>query len=306
MMPEVRTYNKGNNACWVRHQWFSQLKSDIEADELITQLKSLEIKTIYIHTGPFDSKGNIPKFNISIWKNNLKKIKKRLPDLKILAWLGGLNQVKFGKAADTLDLNNPSVLKRIAWQSGNLVNSCSFDGIHYDIEPIPDNDKNFLTLLKFTRNIIGNKLLSIATPYNISNDGMTRALNQLGNKTLYLWGPSYFKSVAKYADEIAVMSYDSISVTPASYKRFIIRQIKIITGALNGTGCRLYVGIPTYHDNDLDNRDKVENIGNAIEGVILGLQRTPYRNVVKGVAIYALWTTEEKEIDTYRKLWIGK
>ncbi len=297
-------FNTGDNAAWLQHQWFSEKKSAEEIEALVKKLKAMQIKTIFIHVGPLDGKGLIPQYNLKIWKQNYIAIKKAAPHVRIFAWLGGLNQLSYGEADDTLDLGDNKLLDSIAQRAMEMVIICCFDGIHYDIEPVPDNDAGFLKLLLFTRLKIGKTPISVATPHIAPSDEAAGIIRRRVYRAAPVWSPAYYNAVAGQVDEIVVMAYDSGSLTPVMYKKYMMNQVRNICNAISGHKCGFWVGIPSYKEKTVSHNPVVENIPNAIEGVILGLERTGDRKNFRGLSIYALWTTDEKETGEFRKLWI--
>jgi hypothetical protein len=304
-VPGTYQYNKGKNAAWVRHQYFSDEQTDADIHEFVNKLQLMEITSVFVHVGPLDSKGGIPEFDKSIWESNRRRTKELYPELQILAWIGGVTQKKFGVAPDTLDMDDPDLMETIADLSVKMISECRFDGIHYNIEPLPDDNKGFLLLLELTRDKIGDKTLSLSSHRIVFSDKISRLAKYLLNDTLGLWGPEYYRKVAERCDEIAVMAYDSACYTPASYRRFMIGQVRNITRAIKDTGCELLVGIPTYKEVTFSHRPEVENVTNALEGTIIGLESIPYNDIVRGVSVYALWTTDENDMEIYRKIWLG-
>ena len=299
-----KNFNTGDNAAWLRHKWFSEKKSDEEIEALVGKLRGMQIKTVFIHVGPLDSHGRIPKYSLKIWLDNFKKIKTIAPDVRVFAWLGGLNQLSYGKADDTLNLEDDIVLNSVAQSAMEMMVLCHFDGIHYDIEQIPDNDPGFLKLLHFTRLKISKAPLSVATPHIAPSDEVAGIIRRRIYYSAPVWSPSYYHAVARQVDEIVLMAYDSGSLTPAMYKKYMINQVKNICNSISGRKCGFWVGIPSYDEKTVSHKPGAENISNAIQGTIMGLERTPDRKNFKGLSIYALWTTDEKEIEEFRKLWI--
>lgn len=299
-------FNSGNNAAWLRHQWFSEKKSAEEIEALAGKLKEMQIRTVFIHVGPLDSRGRIPEYSLKTWQYNYIGIKNAVPGIRIFAWLGGLNQLSYGKADDTLDLGDEKLLDSIAQRAMEMVILCRFDGIHYDIEPLPDNDPGFLKLLLFTRLKIGKTPLSVATPHIAPSDEFAGIIRRRVYQAAPVWSPSYYNAVAGQVNEIVVMAYDSVSLTPVMYKKYMMNQVRNICNAISGSKCGFWVGIPTYEEKTVSHNPVVENITNAIEGVILGLERTGDRKNFRGLSIYALWTTDEKETGEFQKLWIKK
>lgn len=136
-------FNKGSNAIWIAHEWAGERKSDAEIRELVSGLSSHGISTIFLHVGPLDEYGFI---NSEIYKETVsfvEKVRGIAPDMKILAWMG---QVR-GK----LDLSKVAVRHNILNMCSIFTDMIGMDGVHYDIEPVWDNDKDFIKLLKETR-----------------------------------------------------------------------------------------------------------------------------------------------------------
>ena len=302
--PKSHNFNQGQNAAWLRHQWFSEKKSPDELDRLAKKLHRLQVTTVYIHTGPLNSKGEIPEFDPAVWHANRDGMRERIPGLVMLAWLGGLNQTRFGKASDTLDMNNEKVLGSIACRAREMVYEQGFDGVHYDVEPAPDDSTGFIRLLSKTRRALPRQLISVASPHVLYPDQMAKLIRRGSKGRLALWSTAYYRKVALHCDEIAVMAYDSVNFTDASYRKFMIYQVKNVSRAISGTGCRFLVGIPSYDDKTFSHRPNVENVENAINGTVMGLERTTQRKPFQGIAIYALWTTDSREMDDYHRLWI--
>lgn len=299
-----KNFNAGDNAAWLQHKWFSEKKSDEEIEALVEKLKGMQIKTIFVHVGPLDSHGKIPEYSLKTWLDNYQRIRNAAPDIRIFAWLGGLNQLSYGKADDTLDLGDDMLLDSVAQSAAEMVILCRFDGIHYDMEPVPDNDQGFLKLLHLTRMKIGKTPLSVATPHIAPSDELAGIIRRRISHSAPLWSPSYYSAVAGQVDEIVLMAYDSGSPTPATYKKYLMNQVKYICNSISGSKCGFWVGIPSYDEKTAFHNPGVENISNAIKGTILGLEKTGEHKNFKGLSIYSLWTMDEKETEEFRKLWI--
>jgi hypothetical protein len=295
------------NAGWMRHNWFSTQKSPDEIDEMAKMLKDMNIGILYIHTGPIDSKGRIPTTNKKAWISNRKKLLEKLPDLRFEAWLGGINQISYGKAEDTLDLTDKKLLETIAKRAGEMVNEFCFDGVHYDIEPIPDNDEGFLLLLDLTKKQIGKGTLSISCPRILESKTLRKLLTGVGGTQFYPWSNDYFRKAAEKCDDIAIMAYDSGEPTAEAYTKFMAEQLKLALENLKGTDCRLFMGIPTYEEKTISHHPRAENAKSGIDGVILGLNDFKDRNLTaqyfKGIAVYAVWTTDSSEVKLIKDRW---
>lgn len=305
-VPRTHNFNRSDNAAWIRHQWFSEPQNSEQTEQMARMLEKMQISTVFIHVGPMDSRGNIPLHDRSIWLENRRLLKNRMPSLKILAWLGGVNASKFGPGDDTLNLADERLLSSIADTAGILTDKCRFDGVHLNIEPLSDNETAFVELLQRIRRKTGGRILSVASPHIIGYELMADGVRTASKGKVALWGPAFYRRVAANCDQIALMGYDSINQTDATYKKFIAYQIKHISEALQGTSCKLLVGLPTYEEKTFCHNPKVETLKIGLEGTIIGLSRTDNTDVFQGVAIYALWTTDEGEISQYQSIWPPK
>jgi hypothetical protein len=66
------------------------------------------------------------------------------------------------------------------------------------------------------------------------------------------------------------------------------------------------VGVPTYDAAGIMHRAGVENPENALLGIVAGLRGLGAGGTFEGVALYAEWTTDDEEWDTYDRLWRSK
>lgn len=307
VIPEKPEKISAINAGWMRHNWFSTIKTDKEIDEMAKMLKDMNLSILYIHTGPLDAKGNIPAPSKEAWLSNREKLLKKLPGLKFEAWLGGINEISYGKADDTLDMKNRVLIETIAKRAGEMTGGFKFDGVHYDIEPVPDNDEGFLLLLDLTRKEIGSKTLSISTPRILDSAVIRNLTSGIGGTQFYPWSIAYFRKAADRCDDIIIMAYDSGEPTEASYTKFMADQLNLALQTLNGSDCRLLMGIPSYEERTISHNAKSENVKSGIDGVVLGLNQVKDKDMIsknfKGIAIYAIWTTDQDEISIIRRKW---
>jgi len=66
------------------------------------------------------------------------------------------------------------------------------------------------------------------------------------------------------------------------------------------------VGVPTYDQTGLMHRAGVETPENALLGVVAGLRGLGAGGTFEGIALYAEWTTDQKEWDVYERIWRGR
>ncbi|HYO88569.1 MAG TPA: hypothetical protein VER79_07960, partial [Candidatus Limnocylindrales bacterium] len=182
--------------------------------------------------------------------------------------------------------------------SVRVVNDFGFDGVFLNIEPVWDGDENFLSLLRKVRAAVGiDTLISVATPPDWSPLNPTIPVPPLIEPGT-VWSDTYKQSVALLSDELAVMAYNSGLSTPDDYSQWVAYQVETFARSISalGEGTHIMVGVPTY-DAELPGHDPlVENVASAHAGFKLGLENAgSAADFVRGMAIYAGWTTDAQE-----------
>ncbi|MBK7836532.1 MAG: hypothetical protein IPJ49_02325 [Candidatus Obscuribacter sp.] len=152
------------------------------------------------------------------------------------------------------------------------------------------------------KQISRDKHLSIATPMSYP-------------MTLYGWNDSYFKDVAPFVDQIAVMSYDSFLYMPRAYANLVSRQVRHVSKDVAATNkdCKVIIGLPTYEDVTFAHQAFCESLANGLRGLELGLKsakqstkqstnlnakqnaKQDTTDNVEGIALFADYTTDEAE-----------
>ena len=115
-------------------------------------------------------------------------------------------------------------------------------------------------------------------------------------------------NVAKYADQIVDMVYDTGIDREWLYQWLVKEQVIWITDLLDEqdeTGTEFLIGVPAYDDQKEGFNPEVENIGVALVGVINGLNDIrANEGKFTGVAIYSGWEMDENEWEIYDGLWL--
>ena len=284
-------FNTAENAIWIKHAWVGNEQSQEVIEDLALKLAKYDIKYVYVHTGPFEADGTVPDDRYAYAQEFLDILKNKNPDIVPLAWLGQLRS--------ELEIENEEVRANITALCEKLLSETGFEGIHYDIEPITDDDEAFLTLLSETEGFI-----SVATDEwqpKLISDVVGVIIDQ--EITSY-WQTDYFQRTAELADQIVVMTYDTSLGDPEHYEWLIEQQVIYLTQYLSDYDAELLIGIPTYEDDKESFDPEVENMETGIKGTIQGLNNK--RTVVEtftGLSIYANWETDSSEWATYQELW---
>lgn len=298
-------FNKGENAVWIAHEWAGEKKSDTEIRGLVSRLSAHGISTIFLHVGPLDEYGFI---NSEIYKETVgfaEKVRAFSPDMKILAWMG---QVR-GK----LDLSSETVRHNILNMCSIFTDMIGMDGVHYDIEPVWDNDEDFIKLLEETRAQFDKKADRLGDAAPTSRSVLSVALAEFIPSSFIWWTSNVadyqnyntekiYSNAAKYADQIVDMVYDTGMDRGYVYRWFMKEQV-IWVGDLLGGEVEFLIGVPAYEEGEGHN-PAVENVENALLGVLKGLNDIRSdESAFTGVAVYPEWEMSDEEWGVYDVLW---
>ena len=217
------------------------------------------------------------------------------PDAQSIAWVYVGNARGQGK----VELSRPAVRQAMVAEAQWLVTSCGFDGVQWDYEICESGDGDFLALLRETRRALPpGKTLAIASAV-----WLPRPLQKWG------WSESYCAQAARECDQITVMCYDTGFYSPRSYVWLVGQQAQRIPHAAAAANprCRVLLGLPTYGPGFLSHNPRAENIEMALRGVREGLNAPGANNAgFAGVALFADYTTELDEWQTYERFWLQR
>ena len=76
------------------------------------------------------------------------------PELRPPPWVGGLRRGYKRQRPGTIELNDLTQRQRMVAEVRGLVDD-GFDGVHVDIEPVDDDNDEFLALLRALRTAVG-------------------------------------------------------------------------------------------------------------------------------------------------------
>lgn len=264
------------NGIWISKKWVSKNISFGEVKRLNGILDRYKIKFVFFKAGKVDNKGNL-KLSPHAIHRFVSLMKNINAERKLLLWTGGIIP-RFAYFDPAFKKNFLLSIKKAL---------ASVDGIHIDIEPLSRTNDDIEPFLHDIKQVIGNKLLSCALPL-------------IGNKNF----PSYITSHTilypffVYCDQVVIMGYDTGEYIPNSYIRLLVEQVKIyIEGILRtSSSADILLGIPSYDEVSPYHNPKVENIENAVKGFFEARETLPFASLkLRGISIYAEWTTDAKE-----------
>ena len=292
-------FNQDRNAVWLEHRWLERDHPEPDMEALFLDLRAHGVRYVFPHLIPFDAAGRLPLHSREQMRAFLETVRRVAPEMQVLPWVGGLRVGYRRQRPGTVDLADLGQRQRIVAECRGLIDE-GFDGIHINLEPVADGDVDFLALLRTLRTAVGDKVLSVSAirPGPVA---VPFAPN-------FFWTPEYYARVGGIVDQLVVMAYDTALPTAPLYRRYVAWSANAITRTLEKASPRVRVllGVPTYDETGLMHRGGVETPENAIPGIVAGLRGLGTGGTFEGVALYAEWTTDEREWSAYERLWRGR
>jgi hypothetical protein len=301
--PSDSARSRGNDALWLGHAWVDGRKSEADIAALAARLRSTGVRDLYVHIGPLDHDGTLSAARYPTAASFLHAVRAALPRVRVQAWLGDV----VGKSAEVnparLDLRSAAVRARVTASAVQAVDTVPFDGVHFDLEPVEDGNRDYLEVLARSRAALKAKgaVLSVAA-HQIEPAGNLVALaRKSGADRTKWWSTGYFREIASRVDQIAVMAYDTWMPTRGLFGGYVTRQTKLaLAHTPPGTG--LLIGLPFFHDDTTGHHESAERAATAALAVRLGLGSAPRRDF--GVALYVDFAATEADWTAYREVWL--
>ncbi len=281
-------YNKGHNAIWLEHKWVGEAHSREEIGQLVSRLEQAEIDTAFVHAGPLGADGTVDPLLYSFAPAFLEVAREFDPEIHYQAWLGQKREV--------INLDDPEVRHNVAKAAMIMSQLVDFDGVHFDIEPVWDEDLAFIETLAEARELMPEgKVISVALAEFIPQSvvWLTKETKDFQNYNTEV----NYMNVSKYADQVVAMIYDTGIQKPWIYRKLVSEETIWLSRLLPEV--ELFVGIPSYESSE------AETIENGVLGVVDGLNDIRSKEQkFAGVAIYAYWETDEAEWQQYEENWL--
>lgn len=278
------------NGAWLRYYWYRGKHGEQEWLAMLERLNLHKIRYAYFHVLGVNPDGRLAYHQPKEAKQITSRVHQHCPNTLCIAWV----YVPSDYGREGVNLSQPATREALHAEAKWLIEECGFDGVQWDYEFAPNGDTRFLNFLSESRaRIPRDKLLSVATPMSYP-------------MTLYGWNDAYFKEVAPYVDQLAVMSYDSFLYLPRAYGGLVARQVVNVAKDVEQTNpdCKVIIGLPTYEDRTLAHQSACESFANSLRGFEQGLR--DYASVktgdkqkgpenLEGVAIFADYTMDDDE-----------
>ncbi|GAA4888159.1 hypothetical protein [Streptomonospora salina] len=293
--PASWAVSDGSNALWMGHAWVDGRSGEAELEQLKPRIEQGGISDVYVHVGPLGFDGRLDPAKHPELEGFLRMFRSELPDVRVSAWVG--QRVEKGE----LDLGEEAVRERVVEASERLVES-GVDGVHYNFEPVPNNDPGLIALLESARDRLpGETLLSSSVPTVEPLAGVAFTLGLALSKDPF-WSAGYLGRVAEHLDQVAVMSYDTGMPTEGLYGGFVVRQTQVAMDAVP-EDVHLLMGVPAYADDHAVRNPEAETTAAALRGVRLGLSEGGQRREGFGTALYADFSATGGQWESYMDGW---
>lgn len=290
-------------ALWMEHEWVDKGKTSEEIAAMAKSMQDRGFTDLFFHVGPLGKDGSLSPSKYANAKAFLDAFKKHAPHIRAQAWIGQVTTTWGGP----LDLTSESVRDNIVAAADNLL-ATGFDGIHVDIEPVLDEDTSFLYLLRdiHEKTSAQHKVLSVASDDVEPFLGASLLIQSCCSNVTF-WHPAYLAKVFGYADQVAVMTYDTSLKDPILYSWYVSLMTQRLVQLVPAEKT-VFMGIPTFESGNASFNRRAENITTGLRGVISGLQDAGMTDPGSrlGIALYANWETSADEWETYATYWLGK
>jgi hypothetical protein len=298
--PADGTYTRNRDAIWLGHAWIDGRKVDADVTALARRLKTTGIRDLYVHTGPMEHDGTLPKslYPKAAWLTDA--VHREMPGVRVQAFLG---DVLATESPDGMRLEEAATRAAVV-RSARQVLDVGYDGVHLDLEPLHSGDRNYLSLLDDVRAVTRAEgaQLSVAAHQIDPIPAFHSFWGTVAGHPKW-WSQEFFGQVARRVDQIAVMSYDTMQPLESLYGGYVAQQTSLALEVTPPT-THLLMGLPFYHENRFGHWNHAETVAAAVRGVRLGLSRTDADRTRFGVAAYIDFAATEEDWTAYREGWV--
>ena len=287
-------HGDGDDGLWLGHAWVDGRHSASDVDSLVSRVREAGIRDVFVHVGPLTARGTLDPGLRPNARWLVAALHQRLPNLRVQAWLGGV------AGAGGINLDNSATRENIVTAAGQVLRD-GFDGIHYDLEPVPDGDPGLLALLAQTGPVTAaaHAVLSIAADQIEPIPGLARPAQWVLGRS-HFWSTDYLRAIASTVNMVAIMAYDSGVPIEAAYSGYIRVQTELALETVRSS-VTLLIGLPAYHTDEPGHTD-AETVAAAVRGVRLAVDGGIDRPF--GVALYADFSATPADWDAYQTGWV--
>jgi hypothetical protein len=313
------------NGLWIGTEWSYTPRDDDEVQDLVASLHQHRIGEVYVHvselnfdgswTGLPDGTNRFSEVEVQVGAF-VQQLRFFYPELVLY----GVVHVRTDVDDDGYRLDDETVWENVGAFSSGVIGRLAFDGVLLDVQPVWNNDENYLSLLRAVRDAIGDEpLMAIMVPPDWTPvDVDVPVPGTIAPGTV--WELDYKRRVAlMQVDRVIVRGYESYfsraqNAAPDDYAAWLAYQVETYTNAIaylqNDT--RLLVALSTGGDVHIQDtvvvRDgSIETLPAAIDGIKNGMTGSGEDAAVfQGIVLVDNASTGEAEWQQFRNLWITR
>lgn len=293
------TRTRGKDAIWLGHAWVDGRKKDRDVEAFAERVRGTGIRDLHVHAGPLEHDGTLPAGRYPRARWFVDAVRREMPGVRVQAWLG---DVLANGGPEGLRLDDAHSRAAVVASARQILGT-GFEGVHFDLEPLLSDDRDYLSLLDDLRELTRERSaqLSVAA-HQIDPLPAAHSVNRAVTGRGKWWSQKFFGQVARRVDQIAVMSYDTWMPLESMYGGYVAQQTTL---ALEVTpeGTDLLMGLPFFHEDDVGHHENAETVAAAVRGTRLGLGRTDRDRERFGLALYVDFAAEEGDWEAYRDGW---
>lgn len=301
------------NAIWLGAEWTHEARPADQMARLVGRLQENNIGTVYARVswlrddltwaGHAEQNDGFDAVRESVQRFTVQ-LKTMYPNVTVYGWI----DFPVNRGPQGYRLNDPAAQTAVADFSLVMVTELGFDGVFLNASPVLEpNADDFVGLLQRIKLRVGeNGPVAVAVPPDY-----TPSVENVPQSPLYApgtaWSKQFKQRVALLTDEIALTPYSTGLNDRLAYVDWLAYQVESYARAVAelDTSAQIVVGIPTYDSDPPLQNASVENISAALEGVEKGMELAGRANqYVRGVALFAEWTTDDTEWRLFNQLWI--
>jgi hypothetical protein len=286
----------GHDALWMGRIWAEGSYTRADFDQLTGHLRDSGVSDVYVFAGQLDSRGQLGPAAYDRVRSFLAAFHAALPRIRVSAWLSGV------LGPGHLSLARPATRGAIVATVATLLRA-GFSGLHYDLEPVPDGDQDYLRLLDATDALRQRpEPLSVSVPKLEPLPGLRLPWQVAGVGPVF-WTTGYLAQVSSRVNQVALMAYDTSMPLGSWYGGYVARQAELALRAVPPR-VRLLIGVPCYHYTNLAHEASAETVASAVHGVRVALTERRARGRDVGVALFADYSATAQDWRSYQSGWV--
>jgi len=287
--------SSGHDALWMGRIWAQGEYSPAQLDQLTGRIRDSGISDVYVFVGQMSPDGHLDPVRYARARQFLAAFRSGLPQVRVSAWMSGV------LGSGNISLASAATRGQIT-ASAAAVLRAGFSGIHYDLEPVPSGDPDYLRLLRATAGLQPRpEPLSVSVPKLEPLPGL-RLPWQTTRVGPVFWTPAYLTAVSRNTDQIDLMAYDTTMPFRSWYGGYVARETELALGAVPAR-VQLLIGIPCYHYTNFVHSDAAETVATAVQGVRVALTASHASSRVVGVALFADYSSTPQDWRSYVADW---